>query len=83
MIPAGTLPTTDSPTPELPAVLPGLAGLNLLAALSTEERRLRFLAEHINHPAVSEGVADAIHDAHQALDAARRLQADLCWGVGL
>lgn len=83
MIP-GTLPTstTADPAPEAPAVLPGLAGLNLLAALDREARRLTFLAEHTCHPLVSEGVADAIADAEHAIAHARRLQSDLCWGQG-
>ena len=83
MIP-GTLPTstTTEAAPEPPAVLPGLAGLNLLAALDAQYRRLSFLAEHTCHPLVSEGVADAIADAEHAIAHARRLQSDLCWGTG-
>lgn len=73
---------TDTAAPELPAVLPGLAGLNLLSALADQERRLRFMAEHLAHPAVLEGVADAVHDAHAAVQEAQKLQADLVWGSG-
>lgn len=73
--------TTTEAAPEAPALLPGLAGLNLLAALDAQARRLQFLAEHTCHPLVSEGVADAIADAEHAITHARKLQADLCWGT--
>jgi hypothetical protein len=83
MIP-GTLPTsTTDAAPEVPPLLPGLAGLNLLAALDRQVRQLTFLAEHTCHPLVSEGVADAISDAEHAITHARRLQSELCWGGGV
>jgi hypothetical protein len=84
MITTGTSTSTHpEAAPEAPAILPGLAGLNLLAALDREHRRLAFLAEHTCHPLVSEGVADAIADAEHAITHARRLQRDLCWGTEL
>lgn len=74
-------PCAPDACPEPPPVLPSLAGLNLLAALDRQVRSLRFMAEHTQHSLVSEGVADAVHDAYEALAAAQRLQADLCWGT--
>lgn len=74
------IPDYPDSRPAAPPVLPALAGLNLLGALTAQEKRLRFMVEHLNHPVVSEGVAEAIQDAHAALQAAQRLQKDLCWG---
>lgn len=68
-----------TPAPETPPVLPGLAGLDLLDALRTEQRRLVFLCEHLAHPVVPEGVADAIHDALDAVRNAVAVQRSLMW----
>lgn len=67
------------PVPEAPPVLPGLQGFELLAALRAEQRRLVFMCEHLAHPLVSEGVADAVHDALDAVRCAVSLQRDLVW----
>lgn len=71
----------EDAAPELPRVLPALAGLNLLAALDRQVRALAFMSEHVHHPAVSQGVAEGVQEAYEALAAAQRLQADLCWGT--
>lgn len=76
VIPTGTL----APAPELPRVLPGLSGTQLLGALATQRQRLNFLAEHLDHPVVSEGVADAILEARDAIDHAIQLHRRLVWG---
>lgn len=70
----GTHPTTPTP----PAVLPSLKDLELLTSLQAQRRRLYFLAEHLDHPRVGEGVADAILEARDAIDHAVKLQVELC-----
>ena len=74
MIPAGNVP---SPVLTRMAPDPGLAGRSLQAALSIERGRLVFLAEHLDTPNVSEGVADGILDALAAVVAALELQTRL------
>ncbi len=74
MIRTGTLsPAIPAP----PALLPGLTGDALATALTTELRRLAFLAEHLDHPTVSEGVVDAVSDALFAIAHAAELHARL------
>lgn len=72
--------TATAPCPEVPQLLPGLAGPQLHQALGREEARLVFLAEHLEHPMVPEGVADGIHDALAAIRNAKALQSRLVYG---
>lgn len=64
-----------TPTPELPPVLPGLAGDRLQYALRAQLVRVNFLAEHLDHPTVAQGVQEAILDARTALVNAAELHA--------
>jgi hypothetical protein len=79
MLLCGTLPAT----PSAPQLLPSLSGYQLLDSLKLQHRRMTFLAEHLDHPAVSEGVTDAILEARDALTHAVKLQAELCRMAGL
>lgn len=63
------------PTPQPPEVLPGLTGEPLARALERELTRLNFLAEHLEHPTVAQGVVDGILEARAAVSAAAELHA--------
>ena len=73
-----------NPTPSLPAELeaatPKLADAQLLAELRAHHTRLFVWAEQLDHLRVSQGVADAVHGAHESLAVAYALQAQLMLG---
>lgn len=72
---------TGTPSPALPTVLPGLAGAELHNALIQQRTRLAFLTEHLEHPLVSEGVVDAIHDALASVSAAVEIHTRAKFGL--